>query len=197
MKKKIKLIKYFLIALVILIPIIKILLEAQFGITLISTKRVIGTYIALYSLLLLFAADMIHSKPFILILVIFWVIYGFTLYLGNGLDSKLSNSKEYTSPNNENILIVNTRITWYPHGYIKFSKKVGPFLQKSIKTPKLKGYDRNNNLNYGVSWKDDDTVIVIGKIVAGNVYNLEKAKENYPDKCGYEIIDKELYLNLK
>ena len=197
MKTTVKLIKYFIITLLFLIPLIKFFLDVQFGITLMNTAEVIGTYILVYSILGILAVLMVRKVSFGIVMFVFLSIYAFTLYLGNGLDSKLSTLNEYTSPNNSNILIVNTHITRYPSGYIKFSKKISPFLQKSIRTPKLEGYLKNNNLNYTVSWKDDNTAIITGRVVVKNTTKFNKVKERLPDECDYEIIDESLYLNLK
>lgn len=196
-KNKIKMIKYFIIALVILIPIIKILLESQFGITLISTQEVIGTYFLIYSLLTMIAVLMVGKVSFGIVMFIFLCIYTFSLSLSNGLDSSLNTINEFNSPNNENILVVDARITWYPSGYMRFYKKINPFLKKLIRTPKLKWSTESQRISHAIEWKDDNTVIIAGPVVECNLKRLTQTKEKLPDKCDYEIIDKKLYLNLK
>ncbi len=113
-KNKIKIVKYFIITLLILIPAIKLFLNAQFGITLMNDEKIIYTYIAIYSFLAILLALMVGKASFMAVTVIFLFIYGFTLYIGNGLDDGLCTLAEYTSPNNENILIVNVQSSWYP-----------------------------------------------------------------------------------
>jgi len=198
MKKKIKLIKYFIITLLILIPAIKLFLELQFGITLLNDDKIIYTYITIYSFLAMLLVFMMKKFSSMVITIIFLFIYGFTLYIGNGLDDGLCTLEEYTSPNNENILIVNIQSSWYPSANVRFYEKVGSFFKKSIKTPKMDGqFDDHNVVGIGISWKDDNTVIISGGIVKINMRKLEKVKERLPDKCDYEIIDNNLYLNLK
>ncbi len=51
MKEGFKIIKYFIITLLILIPGIKLFLDLQFGITLLNDDKSIYTYIAIYSIL--------------------------------------------------------------------------------------------------------------------------------------------------
>lgn len=196
-KNKMKIIKCFIIALVILIPIIKILLEAQFGITLMSTHKVIGAYILIYSLLTILAVLMINKVSFGIVMFIFLSIYTVSLALINGLDSSLNTINEFNSPNNENILVVDARITWHPSGYMRFYTKINPFLKKSIRTPKLKWSTESERISHAIEWKDDNTVIIAGPIVGYNLKRFTQTKEVLPDKCDYEIIDKKLYLNLK
>lgn len=197
MRKNIKLIKHILIALVILIPLIKLFFMIQFGITLINTEQVIFTYWTIYSILVILLLKLIPNKKFIITSSVFLFIYLFVLYLGNGLDSKSNTLKEFTSPNNSNTLIVNTRITWYPNGYIKLSKKIAPFLKKSLDTPELRGYVKLNTLNYDLSWKDDNTVIMTGNVIKSNFHILKMFRETLPEDCDFQVKDKELYLYLK
>jgi len=198
MKKKIKLIKYFIITLLILIPAIKLFLEFQFGITLLNDDRIIYTYINIYSFLAMLLVFMMKKFSSMVITVIFLFIYVFTLYIGNGLDDRLRTSEEYISPNNENILIVNIQTSWYPSANVRFYKKVGSFFKKTIKAPKIEGeFNDDHVIRMDISWKDDNTVVISGFIVIRNTYKLENIKKNFPDKCDYEIIDNNLYLNLK
>lgn len=198
MKKKIKLIKYFIITLLILIPAIKLFLQLQFGITLLNDDKIIYTYITIYSFLAMLLVFMMEKFSSMVITIIFLFIYVFTLYIGNGLDDGFRTSEEYISPNNENILIVNIQTSWYPSANVRFYKKVGSFFKKSIKAPKIEGeFNDDHVIRMDISWKDDNTVVISGVIVKRNTYKLEKIKENFPDKCDYEIIDNNLYLNLK
>jgi len=198
MKKKIKIIKYFIITLLILIPAIKLFLELQFGITLLNDDKIIYTYITIYSFLAMLLVFMMKNFSSMVITVIFLFIYVFTLYIGNGLDDGLRTLEEYISPNNENILIVNIQTSWYPSANVRFYKKVGPFFKKTIKAPKIEDqFNDDHVIRMDISWKDDNTVVISGFIVIRNTYKLEKIKKNFPDKCDYEIIDNNLYLNLK
>ena len=197
MKKKIKVIKYF-ITLLILIPAIKLFLEFQFGITLLNDDRIIYTYINIYSFLAMLLVFMMKKFSSMVITIIFLFIYVFTLYIGNGLDDRFRTSEEYISPNNENILIVNIQTSLHPSANVRFYKKVGSFFKKTIKAPKIEGeFDDDHVIRMDISWKDNNTVVISGFIVIRNTYKLEKIKKNFPDKCDYEIIDNNLYLNLK
>ena len=198
MKKKIKPIKYFIITLLILIPAIKLFLELQFGITLLNDDKIIYTYITIYSFLAMLLVFMMEKFSSMVITIIFLFIYAFTLYIGNGLDDGLRTLEECISPNNENILIVNIQTSWYPSANVRFYKKVGSFFKKPIKTPQIEGqFNDDHVIGMDISWKDDNTVIISGGIVKTNMRKLEKVKENFLDKCDYEIIDNNLYLNLK
>lgn len=198
MKKKIKLIKYFIITLLILIPAIKLFLQLQFGITLLNDNKIIYTYITIYSFLVILLVFMMEKFSSMVITIIFLFIYVFTLYIGNGLDDGLRTLEEYISPNNKNILIVNTQTSWYPSANVRFYKKVGSFLKKTIKIPKIEDqFNDDHVIGMDISWKDDNTVIISGFIVTRNTNKLEKIKGNFPDECDYEIIDNNLYLNLK
>lgn len=61
----------------------------------------------------------------------------------------------------------------------------------------MEGQFNNSNVEIVISWENHNTVIISGCIVKENMYKLKKVKENLPDKCDYEIIYKNLYLNLK
>ena len=198
MKKKIEIIKYFIIVLLILIPAINLFLELQFGITLLNDDKIIYTYITIYSFLAILLVFMMKKFSSMVIIIIYLFIYVFTLYIGNGLDDRLRTSEEYISPNNKNILIVNTQTSWYPSSNIRFYKKVGPFFKKTIKIPKIEDkFNDDHVIRMDISWKDDNTVVISGFIVIRNTHKLENIKKNFPDKCDYEIIDNNLYLNLK
>lgn len=196
MKKSVKQIKYILIALVILIPLIKLILKIQFRITLLNTEQVIFTYWLTYSILVVFLLKLIPNEKFRISASIFLFIYLLILYIGSGLSDKSDTLKVFISPNKSNTLIVYTDITWYPKGYITLSQKIGPFLQKSLKTPALLGYVDINTLNYDLSWKDDNTVIMTGGIIKANSHILKRYHETLPDECGFEIKDTEIYLTL-
>lgn len=196
MKKAIKIIRYCLLALVISLPIIKLIVDVELGITLINTEQIIGTYIAIYSILALLSVAMIPSAIYFITTMLFLIIYAFTLYVSNGLVGNSSTLEEYPSPNNLNTIIVDTRITWYPSGHIKLSKKISPFLQKTIKTPKLSGYDKNDNLTCRVLWEDDNTAIITGTVVASNASYFQRILEIFPDEYDFEVIDKTLYFHL-
>ena len=130
-------------------------------------------------------------------MIIFWYIYVFSIFLSNGLDDRFHTIKKYTSPNNENILIVDTQADWYP-STIRFYKEVGPLLKKSIRTPKLNGsFENYTNLTIDVTQKYDNTAIVNGNIITMHMEKFKIVKERLPDECNYEIIDEQLYLNLK
>ncbi len=198
MKERFKIIKYFIIALLILIPGIKLFLDLQFGITLLNDDKIIYTYIAIYSILAIVLVFMMKKFSYMVITIIFLFIYVFTLYIGNGLDDRFRTSEEYISPNNENILIVNIQTSWYPSANVKFYKKVGSFFKKTIKVPKIEGeFNDDRVIRMDISWEDDDTAVISGFIVKRNRYKLEKIKENFPDKCDYETIDNNLYLKLE
>lgn len=133
MKKKIAIIKYFIIALLILIPAINLFLELQFGITLLNDDKIIYTYITIYSFLAILLVFMMKKFSSMVIIIIYLFIYVFTLYIGNGLDDRLRTSEEYISPNNKNILIVNTQTSWYPSSNIRFYKKEDLSLKKRLR----------------------------------------------------------------
>jgi len=179
MKKKIKIIKYFIITLLILIPAIKLFLELQFGITLLNDDKIIYTYITIYSFLAMLLVFMMKKFSSMLITIIFLFIYVFTLYIGNGLDDRLRTLEEYISPNNENVLIVNIQTSWYPSANVRFYKKVGSFFKKTIKAPKIEGeFNDDHVIKMDISWKDDNTVIISGFIIKRNTYKLEKHNKN-------------------
>ena len=197
-KSKTKSIKYFILTLLFLIPLIKFFLDVQFGITLMDTVKVIGTYIAVYSILTVLAIIMVRKISFCAVMIIFWYIYVFSLFLSNGLDDRFHTIKKYNSPNNENILIVDTQADWYPGATVRLYKEVGPFLRKLIRTPKLDGtFENYTNVSLDISWEDDNTVMINGGIIKMNMKKLKKVKEKLPDQCDYEIIDEQLYLNIK
>lgn len=133
MKERLKIIKYFIIALLILIQAIKLFLELQFGITLLNDDKIIYTYITIYSFLVILLVFMMEKFSYMVITIIFMFIYVFTLYISNGLDDGLRILEEYISPNNKNILIVNTQTSWYPSANVRFYKKVGSFFKKQLR----------------------------------------------------------------
>lgn len=128
------------------------------------------------------------------ITIIFLFIYGFTLYIGSGVSYTSNTFKEYNSPNNENILLVNAKGSWASSAVVRFYTKEGNLFKKLIRTPKL---DDEIPVSFGILWECDDSVIITGHIVVRNMMKLKKVKERLPDKCDYEVIDKSLHLNLK
>lgn len=190
-KDKFKILKFILAGLIILIPIVKILIGAQFGITLMSDVRVIYSYILSYAILAVILIAMVKNFSFGIAIILYLCIYGGNVILTSGITFR--HFDEYKSPNNEHILLVNVVTDWGQSTDVHFYEKLNPYLKKSIRTPTLEGH---NPAVFDVFWDENDNPIISGDLIIQNKTKLKKIKDILPEKCDYELVDKKLYLKL-
>lgn len=197
-KSKVKIVKSTFVVLVIIIPLIKLFMDLIFDITLRNDAKIILTYFYTYFILVIISILLVRKNSFSLVTIIFALIYGIALFIGNGLDDGLNSLKEFHSPNNKNTLLINVERTWHPGATVSLYTEVGPFLKKSIKIPKMDSkFDNHNYIELRrIEWKDDNTLVISGDIAKNNIWKFKNTKKALKDKCDYEILDDEIYLNI-
>lgn len=189
---KIKIIKFTLVFLLILIPIIKILIGALLGITFISEVRALYSYIGIYSIIAVILIAMVKKFSFGIAVIFYLCIYGSSVILNSGI--AFSNYQEYKSPNNENTLIVKVVPNWGQSTSVHFYEEINPFLKRAIKIPTLGG---DNPAIFGVFWSKDNMPIISGDLIKDNKHKLEKSKETLEEKCDFEIENEKIYLKFR
>lgn len=191
-KDKVKIIKFTLVCLLILIPIVKILIGALLGITFISEIRALYSYICIYSIIAVILIAMVKKFSFGIIIIFYLCIYGSSVLLNS--DIAFSNYQEYKSPNNENTLLVRVIPGLGQSTTVYFYEKVNPFLKKAIRVPTLDG---GNPAIFGVFWSKDNMPIISGDLIKDNKYRLEKSKETLEEKCDFKIKNEKIYLKFR
>lgn len=183
--------KYIVVTLVILIPIIKILISAQFGITLMNDVKVVYSYLILYGTLIGILIFLIGNSSFALAIIFYLCIYAGGILLTSGVG--FNNYQEYTSPDKEHTLLVKVDANWGQATDIRFYEKINPYFKKFIRTPQLSG---NNPPVFGVFWDEDNNPIISGDLFKANKHMLQRSKDTLGKNCDFEIRNDRLYLKL-